>query len=397
VTTVNEEPSRLPLATSTWDDDEYRAIDRVVASGNFTMGAEVRAFEEEFASWLGVPHAIMVNSGSSANLLAVATAVLNPEIDLAPGDEVLVPAVSWATTYSPLHQYGLRLVFVDIDPDTLNIDLDAAGRAIGKRTKAIASVNLLGNPVDAVALKSLADSHNLLVIEDNCESLGATVAGVAAGTMGRFGTFSSFFSHHISTMEGGVVSAFDDRDAATLRSLRAHGWTRDISPTSPLRPPPTDEFEELFRFVLPGYNLRPTEMSGAIGRAQLSKVPSIIDGRRRNAREFVRLMSDVDGVRVQRETGESSWFGFAMTLEGPLRGRRSDIVAALRASGIEARPVVAGNFTRNPVMRFFDARISGPLDAADAVHDNGFFVGNHHYDVGPGLAKVAEIVSAHSA
>src|SRR3954453_21229888 len=199
----------FPLATSSWDEAELAALQNVIASGRFTMGPLVAEFERLCAAAFGSGHAVMVNSGSSANLLAVAAAVLDPRNDLQPGDEVIVPAVSWATTFYPVHQYGLRLKFVDIDLDTLNLDLEQVEAAIGPRTKAVFAVNLLGNPLDYTRLQQIADAHGLLVLEDNCESLGATLGGRSAVTFGAMGTLSSFFSHHISTMEGGVVLTDD--------------------------------------------------------------------------------------------------------------------------------------------------------------------------------------------
>lgn len=382
----------LPLATSTWDQDELDALQDVIASDQFSMGPRVKDFEREFAAYFGAPYAIMVNSGSSANLAAVAAAVLNPEVDLNPGDEVIVPAVSWSTTYYPLQQYGLKLRFVDINKDTLNLDLDAVEAAITDRTRAVFAVNLLGNPVDFVALQAIADAHKLVILEDNCESLGARLDGKFAGSFGLMGTFSSFFSHHISTMEGGVVLAHDERTAHTLHSLRAHGWLRGLPADSPLRPEGIDSFTELFRFVLPGYNLRPLEMSGALGSAQLRKVPSLIEGRRANGVAFSSLFADFGAATVQKETGESSWFGFALTLTGALEGHRPEVVKALQEAGVECRPIVAGNFTKNPVMKHLDATISGELTAADRVDTDGFFIGNHHYDVSAQLTQVRELM-----
>lgn len=162
-----------PLATSTWDESEYAALQSVIDGGRFTMGQAVREFEEKFADVFGSRYGVMVNSGSSANLIAIAAAVLDPRNDLQPGDEILVPAVSWATTYYPLQQYGLKLRFVDIDIDTLNMDVGLAAAAVGPRTRGIFAVNLLGNPNDFSQLSALAKKHNLLVWEDNCESMGA--------------------------------------------------------------------------------------------------------------------------------------------------------------------------------------------------------------------------------
>jgi len=375
----------FPLATSTWDDAELAALQAVIAGGRFTMGPKVAQFERLAAEAFGAGHAVMVNSGSSANLLAVAAAVLDPQTPLEPGDEVLVPAVSWATTYYPLQQYGLKLVFVDVDLDTLNIDLAKAAEAVTDRTRAVFAVNLLGNPVDYRGLQALCDAHDLLLLEDNCESLGATFEGRFAGTFGAMGTLSTFFSHHISTMEGGLVLTDDDRLRQMLVSLRAHGWTRELPVENHVHTKTGDAFDDLFRFVLPGYNVRPLEMSGALGIEQIAKVPSLVAGRRANAVYFHERMADLPAVRLQREVGESSWFGFSLILEGSLAGRRREVVAALTATGIESRPIVGGNFTRNPVMRYLDATVPAQLPAADTVHDDGLFVGNHHYPVHEGI------------
>ncbi|WP_345801878.1 DegT/DnrJ/EryC1/StrS family aminotransferase [Microbacterium sp. AZCO] len=381
-----------PLATTTWDEAEYDAMQRVIASGRFTNGPLVREFEAAFAAHFGAGFGVMVNSGSSANLIAVAAAVLDPRIDLNRGDEVIVPAVSWPTTYYPLTQYGLRPRFVDIDVDTLNLDLDLVESAIGPRTRAIFAVNLLGNPNDFTRLRGIAEAHGLVLLEDNCESLGAVHDGINAGTAGLAGTFSSFFSHHIATMEGGVILTDDEQLYQEMISLRSHGWTRELPVQNFVHDKTGDAWDDLFRFVLPGYNVRPLEMEGALGLEQLKKVPDLIAGRRENAAYFRERFADVDGVRLQRETGESSWFGFSLVLEGPLAGRRSEVVRAFSAAGIESRPIVAGNFTRNPVMAHLDAVVPESLPAADKVDVDGLFVGNHHYPVHEGIDLVAETV-----
>jgi CDP-6-deoxy-D-xylo-4-hexulose-3-dehydrase len=304
--TSSEPDVGFPLATSSWDEREYAALQGVISSGRFTMGPLVAQFEREFAAHFGAGYGVMVNSGSSANLIAIAAAVLDPRSDLNAGDEVLVPAVSWATTYYPLSQYGLTLKFVDIDPDTLNMDLDLAAAAIGPKTKAIFAVNLLGNPNDFARLTALVAEHDLLLFEDNCESLGATFDGKAAGTFGQMGTFSAFYSHHISTMEGGVILTDDEQLHQILTSLRAHGWTRELPPENFVHDKSGDPFEDLFRFVLPGYNVRPLEMSGALGIEQLKKVPSLIAGRRENAAYFRERFADLSSVPSRPRWGRAA-------------------------------------------------------------------------------------------
>lgn len=281
---------RFPLATSSWDEKEYQALQRVIDSGQFSMGAEVEKFEHEFAKFVGSKYSVMVNSGSSANLIMTAALMFTKQsrYRLKAGDEIIVPAVSWPTTYYPLSQYGLKLKFVDIDRGTLNYDLSALSDAISDHTRAIMVVNLLGNPTDFSAIQDLINDKDIVLIEDNCESLGAVFSDKQAGTFGVMGTFSSFFSHHISTMEGGLIVTDDEELYHVMLTLRAHGWTRNLPKVNHVVDKKSDDlFEESFRFVLPGYNVRPLEMSGALGQEQLRKLPEIIAGRRRNGAEFV--------------------------------------------------------------------------------------------------------------
>lgn len=382
--------AEYPLATSTWDENEYAALQSVIAKGRFTMGDEVAAFEQEFSRFFGTQFAVMVNSGSSANLIALAALIVNPSIDLNPGDEVIVPAVSWATTYYPVHQLGLRLKFVDIDIDSLNIDIEAVEKAITPETKAVLAVSLLGNPVEFARLTKLCSDRKLVLIEDNCESMGAQVGNKFAGTFGTVGTFSSFFSHHISTMEGGMIVTNDRYTYEAMVSLRAHGWTRELGFDNMIHPKSGNPFEDSFRFVLPGYNVRPLEMSGALGRQQLKKLHAIIEGRQKNGEHFVRRFSDMSDVRIQKVHGSSSWFGFSLVLEGALAGRRHEVVEALTAANIESRPIVAGNFTRNPVMRHLNASVPDQLPASDKIHEDGLFIGNHHYAIPDSIEYLAD-------
>ena len=250
---------KYELATCTWGDEELAAIREVVESGNFTMGGKVAEFERRFADYLGARHCVMVNSGSSANLLMTAALFFRKERRLERGDEVLVPAVSWATTYTPLAQYGLRLRFVDIDLNTLNFDLDALERSLSPRTRAVLAVNLLGNSNDYGRISQMLAGRGIDLLEDNCESLGGEWEGRKLGTIGVMGTFSCYFSHHISTMEGGVVATDDDELYHILLSLRSHGWTRNLPDDNLVCSKGSDPFEESFRFVLPGYNVRPVE------------------------------------------------------------------------------------------------------------------------------------------
>lgn len=385
---------RFPLATSSWDQAEYDAIQRVIASDRFSMGAEVAAFERQFAAQFGAAHAIMVNSGSSANLLMTAALFYtkNPALRLQRGDEIIVPAVSWSTTYAPLGQYGLRMKFVDIDLHTLNYDLEALASAVTDKTRAIMVVNLLGNPNDFAAIRAIIGDRDIVMIEDNCESMGATFGGKQCGTQGVMGSYSAFFSHHISTMEGGIVTTDDEELYHVMLSLRAHGWTRNLPKFNHLTGEKSDDpFEESFRFVLPGYNLRPLEMSGAIGQEQLKKLPGLIAGRRANGALFQARMRNHPKFIIQDEIGESSWFGFSLVLRPGAGLERRDVVRDLTALGFECRPVVAGNFAKNEVMAHFDHEIHGVLKNAEYIDQNGLFVGNHHYPIAEAIEVLATV------
>lgn len=361
------------LSDDTWDNDELKAINRVIESKHFTMGKEVEMFEKEFAQYFNSKYAVMVNSGSSANLLAIAALIYSGR--LSSGDEVIVPSVSWSTTYSPLAQYNLKVKFVDIDIDTLNLDLSVLEGAIGKNTKAIFAVNLLGNSNDYNELSRICNENNLILIEDNCESMGATFNNKFCGTFGLLGTFSMFYSHHICTMEGGVVVTDDIELYHYMLSIRAHGWTRNIPNDSDIYQKEKDDFYESFNFIVPGYNLRPLEMEAAIGLVQLGKLTTIVNNRRKNADVFRREVSN-NSVILQKEIGASSWFGFSIVARVPDE-RFITLRNSLRESGYECRPIVAGNFCRNKVIDYFDYEIYSNLDSSNVIHDYGLFVGNH--------------------
>jgi CDP-4-dehydro-6-deoxyglucose reductase, E1 len=382
-----------PLASTTWDSEEVQAAVKLLESNQLTMGAQVKKFEEEFASYSGTKFAVMFSSGSTANLgmMAALRYVKNSPIN--EGDEVIVPAVSWSTTYYPVNQVGLILKFVDINLSTLNMDIELVEKAIGPKTKAILAVNLLGNPAELDQLRNLAKKHNLTLLEDNCESLGAELYGEKAGTFGLAGTYSFFFSHHICTMEGGMVTTNSKDFAETLISLRAHGWTRGLEKENSVHNKSDNEWDDLFRFVLPGYNLRPIELSGAIGQVQLRKFPEFLAWRRKNAKVFIDLFGGRDDLIIQSEIGSSSWFGFSFILNGKLQGRRSEVLNLFSEYGIETRPIVAGNFTINPVMKHLKYASLGTFANAARIHEDGFFIGNHHLDFENQLREVHRVFS----
>ncbi len=381
------------LASTTWGEEERAAIRRVCQSDRYTMGEEVRGFEEAFAAKFGITHAVMVNSGSSANLVAVAALFYKRDRPLRRGDEVIVPAISWATTYHPLQQYGLRLRFVDVDLHTLNLDASQLEAALTPRTRMVVAVSILGNPAPLNTIRGFCDAHGLYFFEDNCESMGASLNGKLCGTFGDVNTFSTFYSHHISTMEGGLLLTNDREIADLARAIRNHGWARDLAADSPINTGRQDDpFFEAYRFMLPGYNVRPLEICGAVGREQLKKLDSMIEIRRRNARLFVQLFEADDRFIIQRENGCSSWFSFTLVLNPDLELDRARIMARLRAADIGFRMITGGCFLRHEAIRYFDYDTAGPIVNANVAHDRGFFVGNHPCDLTPQIHRLREVL-----
>lgn len=380
------------LAASSWGPEEIAAMQRVIASGRFTMGEEVAAFERDFAVYFGVEHGIMVNSGSSANLVGVAALAYKADRPLQRGDEVIVPAISWATTYHPLQQYGLKLRFVDVELDTLNMDVSKLEQALTPRTRAIVPVSILGNPAALDVIRAFADAHGLYVLEDNCESMDAELNGRKTGTFGDLNTFSFFFSHHISTMEGGMILT-DDRELAHLsRSLRAHGWTRDLPADTPLYERRSSDHFEAYRFILPGYNVRPLELEAAVGREQIKKLPAMTAARRKNLALFQELFAGDERFIIQRENGKSSSFSFTIILNPAARPDRERVFAALKEADIGFRIITGGCFLRHDVLKHYDYDTVGPIENAFLAHDLGFFVGNHPHDLTAQITRLRAVL-----
>lgn len=382
------------LAASSWGQEELDAMQRVIASGHFTMGSNVAAFEEEFAAYFGKKHAVMVNSGSSANLASIAALFYKKDRPLQRGDEVIVPVLSWSTTYHPLQQYGLRLKFVDISLDTLNMAVEHVREAITPRTRMIIAVSILGNPAEVDVMRAIAEEHGLYFMEDNCESADAELPdGHKTGTFGHLNTFSFFFSHHIATMEGGMVLTDDTELCHLMKSLRAHGWTRDLPADTPLfKRTGTDHFEA-YRFILPGYNLRPIELSGAIGREQLKRLPALTEQRRKNLALFQELFAGDNRFIIQREHGKSSAFSFTLILNPSFDIDREHVFRKLRDADIGFRIITGGCFLRHDALRYYDYEVHGDIKNGFIAHDRGFFVGNFPAPIKPQLQRLREVLN----
>lgn len=376
------------LAASTWGPEEEEAAIRVIRSGRTTMGEYVERFEEAFATYHGMKHAIMVNSGSSANLIAIAALYHGGRVP--PEAEVLVPTLSWATTYYPLVQYGIRPRFIDIELQSLNMDVELLPHAITEDTCGIIGVSILGNPARLDVMAEFANANKLWLMEDNCESLDAWLGAGRCGTFGDINTFSFFFSHHISTMEGGMILTDDDTLADLCRCLRAHGWVRDLK-SDKLYQRGADHFNEAYHFILPGYNVRPLEISAAIGLEQLKKLPSFTMIRRQNLALFKRLFEDsLFYIQEEPYLGRSSAFAFTLIPKEISRERCFD---RLRAAGIGFRMITGGSFLKHPVAKLLDYSVVDGHSTADRVHEHGFFVGNHPFDLSEQIHRLKEVLT----
>jgi len=381
------------LTASTWGQEEVEAIRRTIDAGRFTMGEQVALFEQEFARYFGMRYGVMVNSGSSANLIAVAALFYKKERRLQRGDEVIVPAISWSTTFHPLQQYGLKLRFVDVELETLNMDVGKLERALTPQTRIAVAVSILGNPAGLDVIQRFAKHHGLYLLEDNCEAMDAELGGRKTGTFGDLNTFSFFFSHHISTMEGGMVLTDNLELCHLLRSIRAHGWTRDLPSGSPVFEPRSSDHFEAYRFILPGYNVRPMEITGAVGRVQLCKLPSMTAARRRNLALFQRLFAADERFIIQRENGKSSCFSFTIVLNPAHKADRDRVFAALKEADIGFRMITGGCFLKHDAIQYYDYEIvDGVVPNAEIAHDRGFFVGNHPHDLTPQLHRLREVL-----
>jgi len=363
---------KYPLAFDSWGEEEYETVNRTVRSGNRTMGAAVRNFEYEFVKWhkRELTHeAVMVNSGSSANLLAISALFITQSWSR--GDEVIVPAVGWSTTYAPLVQLGLTAVFVDVDADGV-IDITNLDKFVSQRTRAVVAVNVLGRPPQLTVLRNFCDRHGLALIEDNCEGFGSYEYNLPdtnwCGFAGDVGTWSFFFSHHLNTMEGGMVVARNSGVADCVRCLRAHGWIRDLRSdrllqtfNGNIRQP---DFNDKFTFILPGYCMRPTEIQGAVGLVQLGRAKEFLVHRKANSMFFMNVINRVKTFKTISDPARigHTWYGLPLHVEPLYEGRRNALARYLARNGIESRPVITGNFLRQPMARNFGTVIANGLN-----------------------------------
>ena len=370
-----------PLSRPSFGLEEITEAIESMITYRTTMWDKTRQFEELFSEYVGA-EAVMVNSGSSADLLLVYSMLSSSGGTLEPGDEILVPAVTWPTHLWSVAMAGLVPVLVDVDPKTLNMDINDLRTKISSRSKAIFPVHLMGNPANLTEIQAIGADAGLTILEDCCESLGAFWNGHHVGSQSYGGTFSFFFSHHICTMEGGMIVTSDPETAERLRLLRAHGWARNLKNRShPLLKLTEDSaLDSRYTFLEWGFNVRPTELQAGFGLHQIKKFPRFKEARNRafaNIRENLFDLSNVIHLPEVNPQAEACWFALPIMLKPEALISRNDVTRKLQALGVETRPIVAGNLTKQPVSRRFDWLRQDDLPGANAIHDRGFYVGIH--------------------
>lgn len=383
--------TKIHYAGRVYDQREMLAMVDAVLEFWLTMGRYAEEFEEKLGKFLGVSDAVFVNSGSSANLLAVATLCSN-ELDghLEQGDEVITPAVTFPTTVAPLIQHGLIPVFVDCELGTYNLDASTLEEAISERTRALFVPHTLGNPCEMDEIMRLAEKWGLFVIEDACDALGSRFDGRYVGTFGHLGTLSFYPAHHITTGEGGAVITNDRKLARIARSIRDWGracWCtyNTTDPNGACRrrfewqiPGLPDTYDHRYLYTNIGYNLRPTDIQAALGVVQLKKLPGFIEKRKHN---FHRLFEGLKRYEHHlilphwSERADVSWFAFPITMRPDAPFTRQELVRWLEDARIETRLLFAGNILKQPGYRDMKCRLVGKLENSDLVMRNSFFIG----------------------
>lgn len=370
----------IPLNVPSFGAPEVlEALDSMLSTW-VTMGEKVYQFEKLFADYLDAAGGVMVNSGSSANLVALKAlrnASTGPRLEQ--GDEVIVPACTWSTSVAPILDVGCTPVLVDSDPDTFNLDPAAVKAQITDKTKAVMAVHLLGNPADVHALREICEDHDLILIEDCCEAHGASLDGQKVGTFGAYGTYSFFFAHHISTIEGGMVVSSDNERLEAVKPIRAHGWIREMDNSDEIAAS-YPGFDERFLFLEPGLNVRPTDVQGAFGIHQMDRITDFVDRRRTNAERLNEALSPYDDVfRFQSVLPGAvhTYYGYPLLLREDAPFDRPSFTEHLEECGIETRPIMGGNLAEHPAFSHLADR-AGDLETAESIHERGVFFGNHH-------------------
>ena len=362
-----------PLIDNPFDSDDLMSAISVLLKGKITMAQITKNFEKKFAKYVGSNYALMVNSGSSANLLAF-FALINPKnkYKLQKNDECLIPSLCWSTSLWPIIQAGLKPKFVDVDVETLNINLKDLKKKINKKTKALLAVHILGNSSNMRQLSNICEKNKIILVEDTCESLGSKFKNKSLGTFGRFGTYSFYPSHQITSGEGGMIVCNKREDYEILHSLRAHGWDRGLN----------NKNNKSFNFVNSGFNLRPLDLTAAIGLSQLQKLEKFKSQRISNRNRIINGLKKSKKWKKQFifiepiKNLKPSWFGLPILIDKNFIKIKKNFLNKLNKEKIETRPIISGNFLNQPCIKLYKLKTKNEkFLGSQEIEDRGFFVG----------------------
>ena len=373
-----------PLLGNAFSKEDLIAGIEVLVSGQITMSKKTRDFEKDFANKLGKKYALMVNSGSSANLLA-AFAACNPlrKNRFKPGDEVLIPVLCWSTSLWPLVQSGLKPVFVDVDKDTLNVNSDLLLKKINNKTKVIMLVHVLGNSTNVEKIRKVAQRKKIILIEDTCESLGSKFKNKYLGTFGDFGTFSFYYSHQITSGEGGMIICNNREDYDLLYSMRSHGWSRNLKNQKKIEKK-YPKIDPKFIFVNSGFNLRPMDVAASVANSQLKRLDKFIKIRKANSLKIKNALikskewNEQFSFQKINSNVKPSLFGFPIFMHKKFFKKKKKFLKFLDKEGVETRPIISGNFLNQPSIKLFKFnKKNEKFPEAQKVENLGFFIGLH--------------------
>ena len=385
---------KYPLLSNAFSKSDISCGIKVLKSKRITMSKITKNFERQFAKKIGCKYALMTNSGSSANLLAISS-IVNPlfKKKLKAKDEVIIPAVCWSTSLWPIVQNNLKPVFVDVELDTFNMSIESLKKKITSRTRAIMCVHVLGTSTNMNQIQKLIKNKKIILIEDTCESLGAKFNNKYLGTFGEFGTFSFYYSHQITSGEGGMIVCNNSYNYNILKSLRSHGWSRETNFHSFYKKK-FKKMDDRFLFINSGYNLRPTEVQAAIAQNQFKRLGNFINIRKKNRNKIIETIKknpkwdDQFKFVKQSKRVSPSWFGLPIIINIKYLNKKKKFLQYLTKIGIENRPILSGNFTNQPSTQLYKLNKDGFIFSnAEKIENLGFFIGLHTNKISNSMAK----------
>ena len=368
-------------------EDKDSLVEFIQTSNRYTNGPKVKQFEKEWSEWLGVKHSLFVSSGSTANFLLLSA--IKRRYNLKKGDKVLVPAMTWVTNVAPIIQLGLKPIFCDVERDTFSFDLEHMARLHQEHhdIRLVFVTHLFGIPAQINEFKKIIP--NAFYIEDCCESHGAKIYDKKVGTLSEGSTFSSYFGHHMTTVEGGFVSTDDTELHELMRAKRSHGLARECSDEvykKYIKRYP--DVDKRFMFITDGYNFRNNEFGAVLGLSQLPRLDDMIKRRREVCDKFVSILKKYDDIfHIPNFDGNSSFCLPFIAKDGYLR---NDLQEQLEACGVETRPLCSGNLLRQPFLSEYEVFKEFPK--VDYLHYHGFFIGNNHLVTDEEIEKLGFIL-----